>query len=52
MSNIDKVRTSAKSEAEKLGHAVTQMSSYFDPMVNAAIGAASNMTNKLVFYCK
>ena len=46
MVNIDKIRVAAKSEAEKLGHSITQLSSYFDPMVKAIIGAASNMTNK------
>ncbi|MCL4118749.1 UNVERIFIED_CONTAM: hypothetical protein GTU68_045364, partial [Idotea baltica] len=42
---IEKVRQAAKSEAENLGHAVSQMSSYFTPLVNASIGCASNMTN-------
>ncbi|XP_050730859.1 talin-2-like isoform X3 [Eriocheir sinensis] len=49
--NIDKVRTAAKSEAENLGHSITQMSSYFDPMVNAAIGSASNMLNSKQQMC-
>lgn len=46
LNNIDKVRGAAKSEAENLGHSITQMSSYFDPMVNAAISSASNMLNR------
>lgn len=46
LSSIDKVRVAAKREAENLGHSVNQMSTYFTPLVNAAIGCASNMTNK------
>lgn len=38
-------------EAEKLGHAVTQMSSYFDPMVGAAIGSSSHMMNSKQQMC-
>lgn len=45
-SSIEKVRAAAKSEAENLGHAITQMSSYFTPMVTAAICSASNMLNR------
>lgn len=51
LNNIDKVRSAAKSEAEKLGHSITQMSSYFDPMVTAAIGSASNMLNNKQQMC-
>ncbi|XP_018022014.1 talin-2 isoform X3 [Hyalella azteca] len=43
LENIDKVRQAGKTEAEKLSHAVIQMTSYIDPMVNAAIGSASHM---------
>ncbi|KZS21620.1 Talin-2 [Daphnia magna] len=42
---IDSVRTAAKGEAEKLGHAVTQISHYFEPMVVAATGSASYLLN-------
>jgi len=49
--SIDKVRGAAKSEAEKLGHSITQASSYFDPMVKASIGAASNMMNNKQQMC-
>ena len=49
--NIDKVRQAGKSEAEKLGHTVSQLSSYFDPMVNAAIGSASHMINSKQQMC-
>ena len=45
LENIDLVRTAGKGEAEKLGHAVTLLSSYFDPMVVAAIGGASHLPN-------
>ncbi|XP_069174235.1 talin-2 isoform X3 [Procambarus clarkii] len=51
LNNIDKVRNAAKSEAENLGHAVTQMSSYFDPMVKASICSASNMLNSKQQMC-
>ena len=39
------VQTAAKEEAERLGHAVAAMVSYFDPLVNNAIGCASNMVS-------
>ncbi len=43
--HIDAVRVSGKAEAEKLGHAVTQLCSYFDPLVQNAIGCASKTQN-------
>uniref|UniRef100_A0A646QFM5 Talin1 n=1 Tax=Hemiscolopendra marginata TaxID=943146 RepID=A0A646QFM5_9MYRI len=42
---IDPVRNAAKAEAEKLGHLVIQMVTYFPPLVNSAIGSASRTTN-------
>ncbi len=42
---IDSVRSAAKGEAEKLGHAVTQIAHYFEPMVLAATGSASYLLN-------
>ncbi|XP_065576606.1 talin-1-like isoform X2 [Artemia franciscana] len=42
---IDDVRNSAKSEAERLGHSVNQMASYFQPLVNNCIGSASYLLN-------
>lgn len=42
---IDSVRSAAKGEAEKLGHSVTQMVHYFEPMVTAATGSASHLLN-------
>lgn len=42
---IDEVRHAGKAEAEKLGHAVTQMVTYFEPMVGAATGSASHLHN-------
>ena len=39
------VQVAAKGEAERLGHAVTAMVSYFDPLVANAIGCASNMVS-------
>eukprot|EP00095_Tigriopus_kingsejongensis_P007975 maker-scaffold475_size161908-snap-gene-0.21 protein:Tk07975 transcript:maker-scaffold475_size161908-snap-gene-0.21-mRNA-1 annotation:"Talin-1" len=42
---LPEVQMSAKNEAENLGHAVTAMVSYFDPLVVNAIGSASNMVS-------
>lgn len=42
---IPDVQLAAKSDASQLGHAVTQMVSYFDPLVFNAIGSASNTVN-------
>ena len=42
---IDSVRSAGKGEAEKLGHSVTQMIHYFEPMVSAATGSASCLHN-------
>merc|ERR1719225_2455513 len=39
------VQVSAKNEAERLGHAINALISYFDPLVNNAIGCASNMVS-------
>ncbi|GIY58861.1 talin-2 [Caerostris extrusa] len=45
MDRIDGVRNAAKGEAEKLGHLVTQMTSFFEPLVQSAIGSASKTLN-------
>ncbi|XP_042904301.1 talin-2 isoform X1 [Parasteatoda tepidariorum] len=45
LERIDGVRTAAMGEAEKLGHLVTQMTSFFDPLVHSAIGSASKTIN-------
>jgi talin len=42
---LPEVQTSAKTEAEHLGHAIVAMVSYFDPLVKNAIGSASNMVS-------
>merc|ERR1712223_815097 len=39
------VQASAKNEAERLGHAINSLISYFDPLVNNAIGCASNIVS-------
>ena len=39
------VRETSKKEAERLGHSIISMVSYFDPLVNNAIGCASNMVS-------
>ncbi|XP_076336549.1 talin-1-like isoform X2 [Tachypleus tridentatus] len=41
MEKIDSVRTSSKGEAEKLGHSVSQLVNYFNPLVQSAVGSAS-----------
>lgn len=39
--SVSLVREAAKSEAEALGHRVSQMSNYYHPLVQDAIGSAS-----------
>ncbi|XP_040894493.1 talin-2 [Toxotes jaculatrix] len=38
---IDPVSTAARGEAAQLGHKVTQLASYFDPLIVASVGLAS-----------
>ncbi|KAG1695569.1 Talin-1 [Nymphon striatum] len=45
LGKIDVVKSAAIGEAEKLGHSVSQMISYFDPLITGAIGSASNSGN-------
>ncbi|XP_033328616.2 talin_middle and talin-RS domain-containing protein rhea isoform X1 [Megalopta genalis] len=40
---LEPLRTAAKYEAENVGHAVSQVALYCEPLVSGAIGAASNM---------
>ncbi|KAM9377709.1 LOW QUALITY PROTEIN: talin-2 [Pholidichthys leucotaenia] len=40
---IDPVSTAARGEAAQLGHKVTQLASYFDPLVMASVGLASKL---------
>jgi len=40
---LSEVQEASKSEAERLGHSITSLMSYFEPMVTNAIGTASNM---------
>uniref|UniRef100_H3ANX1 Talin 1 n=1 Tax=Latimeria chalumnae TaxID=7897 RepID=H3ANX1_LATCH len=42
---IEPVALAARSEASQLGHKVSQMVSYFDPLIASAIGAASKTLN-------
>lgn len=35
----------AKGEAERLGHAVTGLTSYFEPLVTSVVGTSSHMIN-------
>ncbi|XP_072292108.1 talin-2 isoform X2 [Eucyclogobius newberryi] len=40
---IDPVATTARGEAAQLGHKVTQLASYFDPLIVASVGLASKL---------
>uniref|UniRef100_A0A672IWD8 I/LWEQ domain-containing protein n=1 Tax=Salarias fasciatus TaxID=181472 RepID=A0A672IWD8_SALFA len=40
---IDPVSTVARGEAAQLGHKVTQLASYFDPLIVASVGLASKL---------
>ncbi|KAJ8417322.1 hypothetical protein AAFF_G00285490 [Aldrovandia affinis] len=40
---IDPVTTAARGEAAQLGHKVTQLASYFEPLVLASVGLASKL---------
>ncbi|XP_037539602.1 talin-2 [Nematolebias whitei] len=42
---IDPVSTAARGEAAQLGHKVTQLASYFDPLVVASVGLASKLND-------
>lgn len=45
LDKLEPLRHAAKHEAENIGHCVTQMMQYFEPLISGAIGAASNMVN-------
>ncbi|XP_024205002.2 talin-2 isoform X1 [Pan troglodytes] len=40
---IDPIATAARGEAAQLGHKVTQLASYFEPLILAAVGVASKI---------
>ncbi|XP_014448836.1 talin-2 [Tupaia chinensis] len=40
---IDPIATAARGEAAQLGHKVTQLASYFEPLILAAVGVASKV---------
>ncbi|XP_014112438.1 PREDICTED: talin-1 isoform X3 [Pseudopodoces humilis] len=42
---IEPVAAAARAEASQLGHKVSQMAQYFEPLIMAAVGAASTTTN-------
>ncbi|XP_063152009.1 talin-1 isoform X2 [Candoia aspera] len=42
---IEPVADAARAEASQLGHKVSQLAQYFEPLVLAAVGAASKMLN-------
>ncbi|NXF65800.1 TLN1 protein, partial [Ciccaba nigrolineata] len=43
---IEPVASAARAEASQLGHKVSQMAQYFEPLIMAAIGAASKTPNQ------
>ncbi|XP_037077227.1 LOW QUALITY PROTEIN: talin-2-like [Pollicipes pollicipes] len=45
LNTVDKVRMAAKGEAERLGHGVTALTSFFDPLVSSVVGTSSHMIN-------
>ncbi|XP_063237314.1 talin-1 isoform X2 [Bacillus rossius redtenbacheri] len=45
LEKVEPVRHAGKYEAENLGHAVSQLIQYFEPLVNGTIGAACNMVH-------
>ena len=42
---LPEVQESSKNEAERLGHAINALVSYFGPLVDNAIGCSSNMVS-------
>ncbi|NXV56239.1 talin-1 [Molothrus aeneus] len=42
---IEPVAAAARAEASQLGHKVSQMAQYFEPLIMAAVGAASKTSN-------
>ncbi|XP_028814097.1 talin-2-like isoform X1 [Denticeps clupeoides] len=42
---IDPISTAARGEAAQLGHKVTQLASYFEPLIVASVGLASKLTD-------
>ncbi|XP_041835745.1 talin-2a isoform X2 [Melanotaenia boesemani] len=42
---IDPVSTAARGEASQLGHKVTQLAGYFEPLVKASVGVASKLSD-------
>uniref|UniRef100_A0A674EJY1 Talin 2 n=1 Tax=Salmo trutta TaxID=8032 RepID=A0A674EJY1_SALTR len=43
---IDPINTAARSEAAQLGHKVTQLASYFEPLIVASVGLASKIMDQ------
>ncbi|XP_030575120.1 talin-2 isoform X3 [Archocentrus centrarchus] len=42
---IDPVSTAARGEASQLGHKVTQLAGYFEPLIKASVGVASKLND-------
>uniref|UniRef100_A0AAQ6A5D8 Talin 2a n=1 Tax=Amphiprion ocellaris TaxID=80972 RepID=A0AAQ6A5D8_AMPOC len=42
---IDPVSTAARGEASQLGHKVTQLARYFEPLIKASVGVASKLSD-------
>ncbi|XP_043217689.1 talin-2-like isoform X2 [Amphibalanus amphitrite] len=45
LQTVDKVRAAARGEAERLGHGVTALSSFFEPLCASVVGTCSHMIN-------
>uniref|UniRef100_A0A8C8FQB2 Talin 2 n=1 Tax=Oncorhynchus tshawytscha TaxID=74940 RepID=A0A8C8FQB2_ONCTS len=43
---IDPINTAARGEAAQLGHKVTQLASYFEPLIVASVGLASKIVDQ------
>uniref|UniRef100_A0A3B4WNR7 Talin 2a n=1 Tax=Seriola lalandi dorsalis TaxID=1841481 RepID=A0A3B4WNR7_SERLL len=42
---IDPISTAARGEASQLGHKVTQLAGYFEPLIKASVGVASKLND-------
>ncbi|KAM4743629.1 talin-2a isoform 1-T1 [Anableps anableps] len=42
---IDPISTAARGEASQLGHKVTQLAGYFEPLIKASVGVASKLSD-------
>ncbi len=45
LDRVDQIRSASKQQAERLGHAVSGLANYMEPLANASIGVASKTVN-------